>query len=146
MSQITRTLILLEAAVCFGNPCIVLFVGIVFAPGLLGAASVDAETLGMLLAVVGGCIGMYGIIKLVRRILNSDARAPRPWVIWVCLSVGICTSFLAARHMFDPDVQLFSFGLPFAATLHFIYLGRSYLLGGRAVDARKAAHLDSGGH
>jgi hypothetical protein len=131
MSQINRTLILLEAAVCFSNPCIVLFVGLVFAPGLLGAAFSDPEALGMLLAVIGGCMGMYGIIVLVRRILNPGARAPRPWVIWVCLSVGICTSFLTARHMFDPDVQLFSFGLPFVATLHFMYLGRSYLVGGR---------------
>jgi hypothetical protein len=132
MSQMKRTLILLEAAVCFGNACIVLFVGIVFAPGLLGAAFVDPEAVSMLLAVVGGCIGMYGIIKLLRRILDPDARAPLPRVIWVCLLVGICTSFLTARHMFDPDVQLFSFGLPFVATLHFIYLGRSYLLGSRA--------------
>jgi hypothetical protein len=132
MSQFVRTLILLEAAVCFSEPCIVLFVGIVFAPGFLGAAFSDPEDLGMLLAVVGGCMGMYGIIKLLRSILNPDARVPRAWVIWVCLSVGICTSFLTARYILDPDVQLLSFGLPFVATLHFMYLGRSYLLGGRA--------------
>jgi hypothetical protein len=128
MAPLRSKLLVLEAAVCFGSLLPTLFVGLIFSPGFLAAAPFDLSSLGMLALVVGGVLGLFGIVTLVRKILGLPTRVSTPLILWFCLSSGLCASAGAAWFILDSDALLFTFGLPLLATLHFSWLGRSHLL------------------
>lgn len=128
MAQIRSTLLVLEAALCFGSLVPPLLVGLVFSPAFLVAAPFDVESLGMFALVVGGVLGLFGVVTLLRKILGLTTRLTSAVVLWLCLASGICASVGAAWFMFEPGVRLFTFGLPILATLHFMWLGRTHLL------------------
>lgn len=129
---------MLELVVCFASPCVALLIGVIFAPALLGNTAaglllgtgiVPSDAPAMLLAITGGCAGVYGILALVRTLLNPAASLPSRRLICLCLMSGVCASFLGSRYLFERDIQLFSFGLPLLATIHLIYLCRGTLFG-----------------
>lgn len=128
MASIRSTLLVLEAALCFSSLVPPLLVGLVFSPGFLAAAPFDLEYLGMFGLVVGGVLGLFGLVTLLRKILGLRTRVTSRVALWLCLASGVSASVGAAWFMFEPGVRLFTFGLPLLATIHFMWLGRTHLL------------------
>ena len=127
MASFKQTFILLEAVVCFLAPSIGLMLGVIFWPAVLEPNSGVSTILALMLVLVGGCFGAFALFLLIRRILDQTARLPRLWILWIFLLFGVGALVSASINFLDPDIRLFTLGLPLLATVHFVYLGRAFL-------------------
>jgi hypothetical protein len=125
--QVKATLLLIEALVCFGPVGAFLALGVMTSPIWLIAALTGQPA--MLLAVVGGCVGGFGLATLLTKIILPEAKVARASLVWVSIPVGFSALVPTAVEFLNPDVLWLTVGAPAFATAHFVYLARSYLFG-----------------
>ena len=116
-----------------------LLYGLVFGPFTLLAGIVARDYLGslaVLLAVVGGWLGLWSAMQLLAMQLYPGVRVASPRKLMIRMLAGIVA--IAAFSPLFAELPWFigvAMVLPIPAVVHLAYLNRMYLFGGRAHDA-----------
>jgi hypothetical protein len=137
MRNLKTMLLLVEAPLCFGSVGAFLAVGVMTSPVWLIAALTGEPV--MFLAIVGGCMGGYGLAMVLTKIIFPTAKVASPWLVWLSIVAGFVSLVPIATKFLNPEVLWLTLGAPAVATLHFVYLARRYLfrLGGDRNAANK---------
>jgi len=128
MKSAYRILILLEVVLCFGPATLMLALGILFIPAtIFGFSSVEAQSILLLLPIIGGALGLVALICIVLHLFNPTQcyiKPPKMRVFILCGLAAIIYSFL----MLGSNRYGWVFYLlPVLATIHLTYLGRAYV-------------------
>lgn len=130
MNSLKKNLILGEVVICFGPAFILLAMGMAIIPtalrSLFSGHFYGLYILGML---VGGVLGITGLIALTIKILEPESNTLAPSKVKLFISLGILAvlGFLVMASEGGPAWQLAVVSLPIIASIHLLYLGRSYV-------------------
>ena len=139
MRPLTKTLLVIEVGVCFAPAFITLFLGILF----IVPAQIYSLRAGDLFALVwislcaGGIVGTIGLVVIVNKVFAPEYKAPKPRITWFMIACGVVPLVyfcIVSLEVYGISLDEFwSAYLPLICTMHFIYLGRHYLLRTRGV-------------
>jgi hypothetical protein len=156
-----KSLLFLEAVVCFGPLTVVLFFGVLIFP--VWTAMLMAYALGSFDPVQDGPLpmpwvviwpmtlvacGLLGLLGLARTlwILSAGVQVPK-WRVGTLVMLGVGMLAVVALNLYDADNPLDDpieflalFGLPVMGALHLAYLARHQLFPPRGVAASGASH------
>ena len=128
MKPLYKILILLEAIVSFGPLVLLLGLGLITIPGaIISLYNGDFGGLVLLLIEVGGILGLIAFICVLLHIFEPSKYFIKPkklrWFI-LCGFVSVLT-FMFVTGVNKSTLWL---ALPLVVSLHFLYLGRRYVL------------------
>jgi len=128
MKPIYRILILLEVVLCFGPATIMLALGSLFIPAtILGVSSIQAQSILLLLPIVGGALGLVALICIVLHIFNPTKGYIKPAKMRVFILCGLFAIISSFLMLGGNKYGWVFYLLPILGTLHLTYLGRAYV-------------------
>ncbi len=130
MSPLQRMLLLLEVIVCYGPAFLLWGMGLIVIPiSITSLASGQISGLYLLAMLAGGGLGMAALISLVIKIMGSDSQIMSPFKIKLFMASGVIAiiAFLFMANVGGFNLLSILLLLPIIASIHLIYLGRSYI-------------------
>src|SRR4051812_17236951 len=127
--RIRLALIIAEVVLCFALPAYFLFWGVVTLPiWLMGASAGAAHAVIDVIAVLGGCLGVWTLLRVLRFYLTARASRAPNWPLMVILAtVGIASLWVEMTGQlasFELDwFSLASMVLPTLCAAHILALG-----------------------
>ena len=128
LTGIARVLVVVEVVLCFALPGYFLLWGVITLPmWLLGATSGTEFAVIHLLSIIGGCLGIWAVVKALRFHLARRPKAPPNWTVIGLFSlagiISIWTEMTGQFAGFELDwFSAISMIAPTACAVHVLYL------------------------
>lgn len=128
MKPLFRFLILFEVILCFGPATIMLAMSFIFVPAIFFSPTpFEPEAMFYLLPTIGGCLGLTALICLVLHLFNPTQVYIAPAKMRLFIMSGIAAIILTCTLLSSNECGLIFYLLPILATVHVVYLGRTYV-------------------
>jgi uncharacterized membrane protein len=142
MKSICKYLLIIELIISFTSPSLFLLQGLLIIPifvgtGLFYDGKLDLSYVGSIIIIIGGMIGLFAIIALLKKIINPkrNVMASKKLLLFlICgilaLTAPLITTIIEAGTIVSNKWNwqvIVIFIIPLLVTFHFIYLGRDYL-------------------
>ena len=128
LSGIVRVIVVIEVMLCFAIPAYFLFWGVLTLPvWFIGASSGAGFAAIHALSTVGGCLGIWAIVRALRFYLARRPVAPPNWTVLVLFSIAgiasIWTEMTGQFAGFELDgFTAISLIAPTLCTIHILFL------------------------
>jgi hypothetical protein len=128
MKSLYRILILLEAVVSFGPLVLLLGLGLITIPGaIISLFNGDLGGIILLLIEIGGILGLIAFICVLLHIFEPTKYFVKPKKLRWFILCGFA-SILMFMFITGVNKSTLWLVLPLLVSLHFVYLGRRYVL------------------
>ncbi|TMP77222.1 hypothetical protein CWB73_20540 [Pseudoalteromonas phenolica] len=129
MKPLYKFLILLEALISFGPLVILLGLGLITMPAaVVGLISGEFGGVVLLLVEIGGILGIIAFICVLLHIFEPTKYFIKPKTLRWFIFCGFL-SVLTFMFIMGINKSAFWLILPLLVSVHFLYLGRRYVLG-----------------
>jgi hypothetical protein len=131
MSPAKRRFFIAELLVCFGPASLLLLLEIIFLPNQLLLLYQGFGSASWVITTFGGIAGLTGLFFLSRKIMDASATIPNRVLLWFMIAAGyaaLACWLLPSAPSHWSVYELVFLILPMIASVHIIYLGRSWLL------------------
>ena len=128
MTQVQKTLLVLEVLICFLPVSGVLLMGAMLLPFqlLMLVTTGEPGSLLLILWVAGGICGLAAILHVLRFIFRTESSLPNPKSVLLLAVIGIAALMPLAAFS-ESGLSKIVTVMPVFCSIHLLYLAREYL-------------------